>query len=145
MHTQSGPVRPKAHGWVAALALVWNLIGLAMFAMQVTMDETRLAALPEADRQIYLATPGWVNVAFGFAVIGGVLGALGLLLRRRWAVAMFAVSLLALLVQFAGAYLSTPAWEAYGAAGLAMSALLLVIALALLAYARRSAARGWLR
>lgn len=145
MQTQSGPVRPKAYGWVAILALVWNLIGVAMFAMQVTMDETRLATLSDTDRQVFLATPPWMNVAFAFAVIGGVLGALGLLLRRRWAVPMFAISLLALLVQLAGAYLVTPAWQAYGVSGLAMPALLLVVTLALWLYARRCLARGWLR
>ena len=47
MQTQSGPVRPKAYWWVAILALLWNLLGLAMFVMQVTMDEARLATLPE--------------------------------------------------------------------------------------------------
>lgn len=145
MTTQTGPVRPRAFLVVAVLALVWNLIGLAMFWMQVTMDPARLATLPAPQQQVYLATPGWVNVAFAFAVIGGVLGALGLLLRRRWAVPMFQVSLLGLLVQCVGAYLVTPAWQAYGPAGLAMPALLLVIALALLFYARRCAARGWLR
>ena len=145
MQTQSGPVRPKAYWWVAILALVWNLLGLAMFVMQVTMDQARLATLPEVDRQIFLATPAWLNAMFGIGVIGGVLGALGLLLRRRWAVPMFQVSLLGLLVQMAGAYLVTPAWSAYGPAGLAMPVLLLAIALALLFYARRCAARGWLR
>jgi hypothetical protein len=145
MQTNTGPVRSKAFFWVAILALVWNLIGLAMFWMQVTMDPARLATLPAPQQQVYLATPGWVNVAFAFAVLGGVLGALGLLLRRRWAVPMFQVSLLGLLVQTAGAYLVTPAWRAFGAAGLAMPVLLLVIALALLFYARRCAVRGWLR
>lgn len=145
MQTRSGPLRPRAYWWVASLALVWNLAGLAMFWAQVNMDESRLATLAEADRQIYLATPPWMNVAFAFAVIGGVLGALCLLLRRRWAVPMFAVSLLAMLVQFGGAYLVTPAWQAYGAAGLAMPGLVLVIGLALLACSRRWRARGWLR
>ncbi|MBO9717393.1 MAG: hypothetical protein J7507_11450 [Pseudoxanthomonas sp.] len=145
MQTRSGPLRPRAYWWVASLALVWNLAGLAMFWAHVNMDESRLATLAEADRQIYLATPPWMNVAFAFAVIGGVLGALCLLLRRRWAVPMFAVSLLAMLVQFGGAYLVTPAWQAYGAAGLAMPGLVLVIGLALLACSRRWRARGWLR
>ena len=145
MQTQSGPARPRGYRWVAILALLWNLVGLAMFWMQVTMDETRLASLDEVERQIYLATPPWLNLAFAFAVIGGVLGALGLLLRRRWAVPMFAVSLLALLVQFGGAYLVTPAWQAYGVAGLAMPGLVLVIALALLVYSRRWRTSGWLR
>ena len=145
MTTQNGPARPRALVWVAIAALVWNLIGLAMFWMQVTMDPAQLATLPQPQREVHLATPGWVNVAFAFAVLGGVLGALALLLRRRWAVPMFQVSLLGLLVQMAGAYLVTPAWSAYGPAGLAMPVLLLAIALALLFYARRCAARGWLR
>ena len=145
MQTQSGPSRPTGYWWIAVLALLWNLVGLAMFAMQLTMDEARLAALPEADRQIYLATPAWLFVPFAAGVIGGVLGAIGLLLRRRWAVSMFAVSLLGVVVQFAGAYALTPAWQAYGAAGLAMPALVLVVALALWVYAARCRARGWLR
>ena len=145
MHAHTGPVRPRAYRWVAILALVWNLIGLAMFWLQVTMDPARLATLPDPQRQVYLATPGWVNVAFAFAVLGGVLGALALLLRRRWAVPMFQVSLLGLLVQLIGGYAVTPAWQAFGPAGLAMPALLLVVALALLFYARRCALRGWLR
>ena len=37
MQTLNGPVRPRAYRWVAILALVWNLIGLAMFWAQVTM------------------------------------------------------------------------------------------------------------
>jgi hypothetical protein len=145
MQTRSGPARPRAYWLLAILALVWNLAGLAMFWTQVNMAGSRLATLAEADRQIFLATPPWVNVAFAFAVIGGVLGTLCLLLRRRWAVPMFAVSLLAVLVQFGGAYLVTPAWQAYGAAGLAMPGLVLVVALGLLAYSRRWRAIGWLR
>ena len=68
-----------------------------------------------------------------------------LVLRRRWAVPMFQVSLLGLLVQMVGAYAVTPAWAAFGPAGLAMPALLLVVAVALLLYARRAREGGWLR
>lgn len=145
MQTQSGATRPRAYWWVAVLALVWNLIGLAMFYVQVSLDGDQLMKLPEAQRAVHLATPGWVNLAFAFAVIGGVLGGLCLLLRRRWAVPLFAISLLALLVQFIGGYLVTPAWAAYGASGLAMPVLLLAIALLLWRYARSCRARGWLR
>ncbi|WP_082112972.1 DUF2569 family protein [Pseudoxanthomonas suwonensis] len=145
MQTQTGPVRPRGYWWVAILALVWNLIGLVFFAAQATLDEAGMAALSEADRQVHLATPGWVYVAFGFAVVGGVLGALCLLLRRRWAVLMFGVSLLALLLQITGIYLVTPAWEAYAFAGLKMPVLLVAIAAALLTYAKHCESLGWLR
>ncbi len=145
MQTQTGATRPRAYWWIAVLALAWNLIGLAMFYAQAMIDGEQLLKLPQAQQDVHLATPGWVNLAFAFAVIGGILGALCLLLRRRWAVPMFSVSLLALLVQIVGGYVVTPAWAAYGAPGLAMPALLLVVALLLWNYARRCTARGWLR
>ena len=145
MQTRNEAVRPRAYWWIAVLALAWNLIGLAMFFAQAMLDGEQVLQLPEAQRAVHLATPGWVNLAFAFAVIGGILGALCLLLRRRWAVPMFAISLLALLVQVIGTYLVTPAWVAYGAAGLAMPVLLLGVALLLWDYARRCAARAWLR
>lgn len=144
MSTINAPTLPKSYWIIATIALLWNLLGLAMFAMQVTMSPEALAALPAEQRQVYEATPMWINAAFGVAVVAGVLGAVGLLVRRRWAALLFAVSLVALVVQVLGAYLVTPAWAAYGAAGLLMPVLLLAIAAALWSYARKAAARGWL-
>ncbi len=145
MSTSTPPALPASFWIIATIALLWNLLGVAMFAMQVTMSPDAVAALPDAQRQVYEATPAWINVAFGVAVVAGVLGAVGLLLRRRWAGLLFALSLAALAVQVLGAYLVTPAWAGYGAAGLVMPVLLLVIATVLWAYARKAAARGWLR
>lgn len=130
--------RPKMHGLVAGAALAWNLMGLLMFVLQVTMGPERLAALAPADRAVYEATPGWLNAAFGVAVGAGLLGSVGLLLGRRWAASAFAVSLVALLVQFAGAYAATPAWQTYGVSGAVMPVMLVVITVLLLRYAQRA-------
>lgn len=127
---------------VGTLALLWNLVGVAMFWLQVTLSPASLAALPEAQRAVHAATPGWVNVAFGLAVATGVIGAMGLLRRRAWAVPAFGVSLLALLVQLVGAYAVTPAWASSGAAGLVLPVLLVVIAAALWRYAARARRAG---
>lgn len=138
-------IRRSTAFWIVGVAaLLWNLIGVAMFWMQVTLGSEQLAQMTEQQRQVYAATPMWLNVAFAIAVFGGVLGAIGLLLRKRWAVTMFFVSLLALLVQMIAAYLVTPAWEAYGAAGLVMPVVLIVIALLFWRYAQKAAERGWL-
>ncbi|MDH5824715.1 hypothetical protein QFW77_17225 [Luteimonas sp. RD2P54] len=138
--------KPPATLWmVAAAALVWNLIGVAMFFLQTNLGPEGIAALPPEQQQVYAAMPAWLDIPYGIAVFGGVLGSIALLLRRRWAVAMFAVSLLAVLVQMAGVYALTPAWEVSGAAGLPMALLVLALAGFLLWYARRAAARGWLR
>jgi hypothetical protein len=137
-------VRPKSFWVIAIVALLWNLLGVAMFLMQATASPEMVAAMPAEQRQVHEATPGWLNIAFAIAVFGGVIGALGLLLKKRWAVTFFLVSLLALLAQIVGAYATTPVWEAYGPAGLAMPVLLVVIALLLWVYARKATIRGWL-
>ena len=132
--------RPNVHAWIAGAALVWNLFGLAAFVLQVRLSPEQVTALPAADRMVYEATPAWILVAFALAVGGGVLGSIGLLLRQRWAVTCFLVSLAALVVQFAGAYLVTPLWQASGIAGAIMPALLLAIGVLLLRYAKRTTA-----
>ncbi|MGH8063495.1 MAG: hypothetical protein ACREO7_15935 [Pseudoxanthomonas sp.] len=131
--------------WVIAfVALVWNLIGLAMFVAQVRMTPEMVAALPAAQQQVHAATPPWINIAFGVAVVFGVFGSLALLLRKRLAPPLFMVSLLAILVQMVGAYAVTPAWQVSGLAGLAMPVMLVVIALYFYWYARTAATKGWL-
>ena len=142
--TTVAPKRSLGFWLTGVFALVWNLIGVAMWYLQVNMSAERLATMTDPQRQVYEATPGWLNIAFAVAVFAGVLGALGLLLKKRWAGTMFLLSLIALLVQLIGAYVVTPAWAAYGPVGLIMPAVLLLIALFLLWYANKAQARHWL-
>ena len=131
--------------WVIAfIALLWNLIGVAIFVMQLKLTPEMIAAMPAPQRAVYAATPAWINLVFGVAVVSGVLGALCLLLRKRWAVPLFLISLLAIAVQLAGAYAVTPVWAASGAAGLGLPVMLVVIALYLWWYSRDAAAKGWI-
>ena len=102
---------------------------------QVSRVTARAATIPFAIGTLLVGT----------AVFAGVFGAVGLLLRQRWAVALFGVSLAALVLQVVATYLLTPAWSAMGPTGLAMPALLLVIASLLLGHARTAARRGWIR
>ena len=43
--TQAAVARPRAYWWIAVLALVWNLIGLAMFFSQMLMDGAQVMQL----------------------------------------------------------------------------------------------------
>lgn len=131
--------------WVIAfIALLWNLIGLAIFVMQVNLTPEMIAAMPAPQRAVYEATPAWINIVFGVSVVSGVLGAIILLLKKRWAILLFLVSLLAIVLQLLGAYAVTPVWQASGAAGLALPVMLVVIALYLWWYSRDAAAKGWI-
>lgn len=136
---------PVLYRFVAVFALLWNLVGLAMFCMQVTLTPQAVAALPPEQQQIHAAMPGWVYVFFGIAVVSGVLGSLGLLLRRRWAVPLLLVSLLGVVVQMASAYAVTPVWALTGVTGAVFPLLLVLVCLLLWLFARKVAARGGLR
>lgn len=144
MTTAVAPSRPASYWIIAVLALLWNLLGVAMFCMQLAATPEQIAAMPEEQRRILQATPGWLQIAYAVAVFGGVLGAIGLLLKKRWATAFFLLSLIGLVVQIAGSFAVTPAWEVMGPSSLLMPVLLLAVALFLLSYSRRAAARGWL-
>jgi len=92
----------KAPTWfmvVAGILLVWNLLGVAAYIMQITMTPEALAALPDAQRQVYKNTPEWATAAFAIAVNGGVLGCLLLLLKRNLAGLFLQLSLAGVLVQ----------------------------------------------
>ena len=136
--------RPTSYWVIAILALLWNLMGVAMCWLQINMDPSAVAALPAPQREVYEATPAWLNAVFGVAVVAGLLGSVGLALKKRWAVPLFLLSLLAVLVQMAAAYALTPAWSAYGPVGLVMPVVVTAIAAFLWWYARMAAAKGWI-
>ena len=136
--------RPLGFWIISVLALLWNLLGMAIFFMQVNMPAEALAAMPAEQRALYESMPGWVNGAFAVAVFGGALGSAMLLMKRRLALPLLALSLLGVVVQMGYTYLMTPAFRVYGASGAIMPAMLVLIALFLVWFARRSLARGWI-
>ena len=136
--------RPMSFRVVAVVALLWNLFGLFSFYTNVTATPAVIASWPEAQQQIAAATPRWVFVAFAIATIAGVLGSLGLLLGKRWAVPVLLLSLLAILVQFGSIYALTPTWVLTGIGGAILPLCIGAFGLFLWWYARKAAARGWL-
>jgi hypothetical protein len=69
--------------WAAALgALLWNGFGCFMYLSQVGMDAAEMAKLPAVQQEVWRAMPAWAVGAYALAVWVGLLGAIGLLLRR---------------------------------------------------------------
>jgi uncharacterized membrane protein YhdT len=89
--------------WVAAaLALMFEAAGCFMYLAQVSADR---ATLPLDQRAMWDATPTWMVTAYAIAVWVGLAGAALLLMRRKLAVPLLLVSLLAVIVQFSGLFL----------------------------------------
>ncbi len=137
--------RPNMNFWIiGGAALVWNLIGLIFYIGQVTMSADALAKMAEAQQEFFASTPMWATAAFAIAVNAGVLGSLFLLLRKSWAVPMFVISLLAVIVQDADAFIMRGAFSALGVNGIIIPSMVIIIAIALLLYSRTTQQRGWL-
>ncbi len=132
--------------WVVAVgALLWNLLGLGAFlSTAVFMSPETLATMTTAQQELYVNTPSWVNVAFGVAVICGVLGSVGLLIKQDWAAPVFAISFLGLLVQMFYVFGMSNSLEVYGAQAAAMPGAIFVGCIFLIWFAHSSAIKGWL-
>lgn len=136
---------PPASFWIiGATALVWNLIGLVFYFSHVTMTPDALEGFSEAQQDFFTSTPTWATSAYAIAVTAGVLASLLMLLRKAWAVAMFMLSLLGVVVQQFHAFGLANAVEIWGTEGLVLPALVLIISVALVWYSRNAAAKGWL-
>jgi hypothetical protein len=135
---------PTSFWVVAAIALVWNLMGVAAFAMQVTMGEEALQAMSAAERDLYASIPAWATAAYAVAVFGGSLASIALLLRKAWAAPVFVVSLVGIVAQMGQALFMTRAIEVRGAGIVVMPLVVTAIAIFLVWYSASAKRKGWL-
>ena len=136
----------KAPAWftvVAAVMLIWNLLGVMAYIAQVTMSPEAMAALPDAERQIYETTPVWATAAFALAVNCGALGCLLLLLKKNLAANFLQLSLVGVLAQMYHAFFMTNSFEVFGLGKMVMPVLVIVIAIYLVTLAAKAKARRW--
>lgn len=84
---------------IGILALLWNIIGVAQYLIQVYMTEELIQTLPKADQEWFNNVPAWATAAFAIAVFAGLFACIGLLFKKSWSVALFTLSFIAVLVQ----------------------------------------------
>ena len=137
--------KPTTTFWIiGGAALIWNLIGLVFYIGHVTISPEALAAMPQLQQDFFAETPTWATAAFALAANAGVLGSLFLLLRKAWAVPMFLLSLVSVIVQDVDAFVLRDGFSVVGVNGIIIPSMIVVVAIALLFYARSTKERGWL-
>lgn len=127
----------KAPLWlriVAALGLVWNLVGVYAYLQTVHVLGGGDASMSSA------AMPIWVTGAFAIAVFGGALGCLVLLMLKRMATMLLLLSLLGVIVEDVWAFGMRPGGEDNMMLSLAVN--VIAILLAWLSY--MAGKKGWL-
>lgn len=134
---------PKWFKPVAIVALLWNLMGCAAYLADAMMSPEAVAQLTAAQQEMYAARPAWSVAMTAIAVWIGVLGSVGLIMRKSWAKPALLVSLLGVIGQDVWLFGLSDSGAAAGAAAYVLQGLVLVIAVALLLLANKAAARGW--
>jgi hypothetical protein len=135
---------PLSFRLIAAVALLWNLIGLGAVVADLRLSAADIAALPAAEQVLYAARPLWSVVASVVAVVGGSAGCVALLIGSRWAVPLFWASVAGVVLQDIGLFAVAGAGRAPELVPVMLQGLVFVIAVALVGFARRGVGKGWL-
>lgn len=140
--TITAPNTVPAWYWIAAIAaLLFEGAGAYLFANSLMLDP---ATLPLDQRAIFDATPQWMTIAWGVAIGAGLIGALGLAVRKQFAEPALLVSLIAVAVQFSGIFLVRQLRELTPEEHLVVPVVILLVAYGFWQTAKLSRRRGWL-
>ena len=135
---------PRWYWVIAAVALLWNLLGCTFFAMELFAQEAFMESMTEPQKEWVRSIPGWIYFVYGLAVSTGVVGSVGLFLRKGWTTLMFTICLVAVIVQMVYTMIIGGGLQVTGPSGLVMPSVVIVIAAALLWFSRFARSRGWL-
>ena len=143
MDDQYSP-RPVA-GWfkfAAIASVIFMAIGCAGYLASVVADRS---SLPVDQRNLMDARPIWMIAAYAIAVWVGLAGSVMLLMRRKAAVPLLLVSLIAAVITFVP-YMVVPAVsDLVTTNDIAVAVVVLAISWTIFWFARHSRQRGWLR
>ena len=133
------------HLWaVGLLSLLWNGYGGYDYVMTQTNNAAYLANFTAEQRAYFDSFPLWMEAVWAIGVWGGVLGAVLLLLRMKWAFHAFLASLIAFAISVVYGQVSGGN-AVMGATGMIFSAVIFLLGLGFVMYSRLMTRRGVLR
>jgi len=138
-------ISPPIWFWVISIiALLWSLMDMSAFFMRVLITDEALLTMSENKRLHFQSIPIWVDTVFAFEVFGGTLGCIGLLLRKKWALPLFIVSLLGVLSQTTYVYFLSNSIATLGVPAIVMPLVAILIGAGLIILTKSSISKGWL-
>jgi hypothetical protein len=145
MNEQTTTSVPKWFWIIAIVALLWNIMGGMIFLTEVFAQESMMETMTEPQKEWVRSTPTWIYIVFAIAVSTGLAGSVFLLLRKRLAVPLFVVGLVAVVIQMAYTMLIAGGLQVMGPSGAVMPAVVVTLALVWLLFSLLFKSKGWLR
>ncbi|MEM1082256.1 MAG: hypothetical protein AAGH65_11805 [Pseudomonadota bacterium] len=140
--------QPHTRPWhfmvVGILSLLWNGFGAFDYLATKLRWSPYMANFSDTQLAYFNTVPLWQEIAWAVGIWGAVLGSIGLILARRWSVALFALSLIGMLASFSTVFWLEQARAATEESGWAFTAAIVVVGVLLLAYSRKRAQQGQL-
>ena len=129
---------------ISVLGLLWNGFGVVNWIRQSFMLESFLEGMPEEQLVLFENVPMWLTVVFAIAVIAGTLGCIGLLMKKKWSVPVFLVSLIAIIVQMGYSMSLAEYRDVMGPMFFIFPLVLILVGALLYLYAKRLAGKGFI-
>jgi hypothetical protein len=145
MNEQTKTSVPAWFWIIAIVALLWNIMGGMIFLTEVFAQESMMETMTEPQKEWVRSTPTWIYIVFAIAVSTGLAGSVFLLLRKRLAVPLFVLGLVAVVIQMAYTMLIAGGLQVMGPSGAVMPAVVVTLALVWLLFSLLFKSKGWLR
>lgn len=136
------------HFWlVCVVAVLWNSFGGYDYVMSLTQGDPYFRSMGMTEPQIaaYHRMPSWSIAVWALGVWGAVAGTVLLILRSRWALHAFVVSLAGLVISLIYTHLLSDWGALAGMTGMVMNAVIFAGCVFFIGYARAATRWGILR
>lgn len=135
--------RTPLHLWIiGVVALLWTAMGAFDYlATQLQLD-FYMSQFSEQQLEYFYGYPAWAVAGWAFGVWGAFAGAVGLLLRKKWSVWAFGVSLAGMFISTVYSFALSNGAEMFGPEGTVFSAVIWLVGIFLLVYTLALAKRG---
>ena len=136
--TNSTITKPPIWFWiVSVVALIWNGMGVIQYLQQAYNTESFQAMCTPEQLEMYANLPSWYTAVFAFAVFGGLLGCIALLLRKKFAYTLLLISLIAAIIQMSYITFSLKMANI-------MTPMIIIVGILLVWFSKKGIAKGWL-
>lgn len=136
--------RPAWFVVVALLLLAWEAMGVYACIQQFRLGADAMGPASDYDRDLFARLPIWYNAIYAVAVGTGFLGGLALVFGSVLSIPLFAISLIAIVIQFGWLFAATDIVVVKGVWVTYFPLLILGIGVFSVWLARHARARRWI-
>lgn len=135
--------KPTLLFWIIGIiALIWNGMGVDAYLNQAYQTDRFKAMYSDEQLEMINNLPSWYTAIFAIAVFVSFLGCIFFLLRKKQAITLFFVGLIAVIIQTGYNLFLNPGKDLYGAMEYSMLVMIPLFALFIYWYAKKASIKG---